>query len=482
MLTRLEVDGFKNLLGFRAEFGPLTCIAGPNGVGKSNIFDAIRFLSLLASNSLMDAARMVRGGEGRSGDPRELFWTDGERYAEMIRFGVEMVVPRHVHDDFGREAEATITFLRYDLELGYEPPTAMATLGRLILQREELRHIKLSDAPRHLRFPHSAKEFRGEILHGRRAGQAFISTVDKIEVDEKSGEELRRRVVQVHQDGGSRGPARPSPATQAPGTIISTGTQSSDPTILAARREFQSWRLLALEPAALRQPDHFTDAAAIGTDGAHLARTLYRLAHTPAPGSSVISPDRVFQTLASEVSDIVPIRAIRVDRNDRQELLTLEVQQINGPFLPARALSDGTLRFLALCIMEADPEVRGLLCMEEPENGIHPARLEAMVALLQRLAVDPHMPPGPDNPLRQVVLNTHSPGVVHLFHQRAPEALLFAQDARVRGPSGRETDTLRLRPLENTWRCDHENPGVSRGHILNYLNAVTGTQLTLDSQ
>lgn len=29
MLTRLEVDGFENLLGFHAQFGPFTCIAGP---------------------------------------------------------------------------------------------------------------------------------------------------------------------------------------------------------------------------------------------------------------------------------------------------------------------------------------------------------------------------------------------------------------------------------------------------------------------
>jgi AAA15 family ATPase/GTPase len=48
MLTRIEIDGFKNLLGFSAEFGPFTCIAGPNAVGKSNLFDAIEFLSLLA--------------------------------------------------------------------------------------------------------------------------------------------------------------------------------------------------------------------------------------------------------------------------------------------------------------------------------------------------------------------------------------------------------------------------------------------------
>jgi len=59
VLTRLEAHGFKNLLGFRADFGPFTCLAGPNGVGKSNIFDAVRFLSLLADHTLMEAALSV---------------------------------------------------------------------------------------------------------------------------------------------------------------------------------------------------------------------------------------------------------------------------------------------------------------------------------------------------------------------------------------------------------------------------------------
>ena len=40
MLTRLEVDGFKNLLDLNIELGAFTCIAGPNGTGKSNVFDA----------------------------------------------------------------------------------------------------------------------------------------------------------------------------------------------------------------------------------------------------------------------------------------------------------------------------------------------------------------------------------------------------------------------------------------------------------
>lgn len=45
MLTRIEVHGFKNLLNLSIDFGPFTCIAGENGTGKSNVFDAIQFLS-----------------------------------------------------------------------------------------------------------------------------------------------------------------------------------------------------------------------------------------------------------------------------------------------------------------------------------------------------------------------------------------------------------------------------------------------------
>jgi AAA15 family ATPase/GTPase len=38
MLTRLRVNGFKNLIDVDLHFGPFTCIAGANAVGKSNLF------------------------------------------------------------------------------------------------------------------------------------------------------------------------------------------------------------------------------------------------------------------------------------------------------------------------------------------------------------------------------------------------------------------------------------------------------------
>lgn len=49
MLTRLEVRGFKNLRHLTVELGPFTCIAGPNGVGKSSLFDAVQLSSWASS-------------------------------------------------------------------------------------------------------------------------------------------------------------------------------------------------------------------------------------------------------------------------------------------------------------------------------------------------------------------------------------------------------------------------------------------------
>src|SRR3954463_11407733 len=99
MLTRLKVSGFKNLVDVDVSFGPFTCIAGPNGVGKSNLFDAIRFLSALADQSFMEAARSVRDERGRTGDVRSLFHRVGDQCDEVMSFEAEMIVPAEGTDD-----------------------------------------------------------------------------------------------------------------------------------------------------------------------------------------------------------------------------------------------------------------------------------------------------------------------------------------------------------------------------------------------
>ncbi len=460
MLTRLEADGFKNLLGFSVDLGPYTCIAGANAAGKSNIFDVIEFLSLLADHPFMEAAQRLRSAGPRGGDPRTLFWDDGDSGEAVMTLAAEMIVPRVVEDDFGRQAEPTTSFLRYELKLGYTPPTqpgaGYAQLGGISLLGEELRHIKLGEAAAHLPWPHSKKHFRDSVVTGRRSGVAYISTT----LEDGQG------VVNVHQDAGSRGKPRTSPAARAPRTVVSTTTTSDDPTILAARREMQQWRLLALEPSAMRAPDAISDPNQVAPDGGHLAAAMFRLASTRS--------EEVYDEIASEASSLTDVRELTVDLDPHRELLTLQARIGDGPLLPARGLSDGTLRFLALCIIAADTESVGLLCMEEPENGIHPGRIHAMVELVRRLSVDPSEPPGTDNPLRQVLVNTHSPYFVQYQH---PDDLLLALPTSVRRLGANGT-TVRLVPLANSWRARAGSTTVSRGAIIEYLQRPPGTQLT----
>ena len=460
MLLRLEVDGFKNLVDFSASFGPFNCIAGENGVGKSNVFDAIQFLSLIADRSLLEAARAVRSSSHDGvGEPEHLF-TVGVSDRRM-RFAVEMVVPSQVSDDFGMVVEPTITLLRYEVEVGYAEPDGPVRHGRLVVEREELRHINRGDAHKHLRFPNNVRDFRNAIVLGERRTGKFISTPD----DEDR--------IFLHQDGGSRGrPKHPLPRRAAT-TVVSTINTADSPTVLAARREMQSWRRLALEPTALRAADRFVDPQVVQPDGRHLAAALHRIANE----SDARSPDDVYASIASRVSGLagVDLRSLWVDADETRQLLSIVVRDASGQELPARALSEGTLRYLALCVLLEDPTFTGLITMEEPENGIHPANLQQVVDLVRELAVDAQLAPGPDNPLRQVIVNTHSPAVVRLIGE---EDLLVARTRRAR-VDGRTLDAIQVLGMTGTWRPRGDDLSATRTDLLPYLAEPPGAQISL---
>jgi predicted ATPase len=459
MLTRLKVSGFKNLVDVDVRFGPFTCVAGANGTGKSNLFDAIQFLSKLADNTLLNAALSVRSEGGRTADLRHLFHRVGDRFADQMTFEAEMIVPPAGIDDLGQRAEASITFLRYRLTLGYKADGDLPMPGSLEILHEELAHINVGDAARHLRFPHKTA-WRGSVIKGRRVSE-FIST------QEKEG----KRIVKLHQEG-TAGRPREYLAATLPRTVLSSANAIESPTTLLARRELQSWRLLQLEPSALREPDDFTAPPRLGVNGAHMPATLNylaRIGQNGAPSGEAASP--VLDELAARLSELVEhVRKIRVDRDEHRQLLTLELTDRGGTPLPARSLSDGMLRFLALAVLSLDPREEGLICLEEPENGIHPERIPAMLQLLQDIAVDVESPEGMDNPLRQVIINTHSPAVVS---QVADDAILVS-DLQEMLVDGQPARTVSFRWLPDTWRCEAapETPPLARGRLLAYLNPV----------
>jgi predicted ATPase len=470
MLTRLKVTGFKNLVDVDVRFGPFTCIAGVNGVGKSNLFDAIMFLSALADKPLLDAARSVRDEDGRTSDIRSLFHRVGNDFGSRMTFEAEMIVPQKGIDDLGQEAHASITSLRYAITIGYRAENGHK-LGGLELLREELTHINIGDAPKHFLFPHSATNWRNSAVLGRRSGGAFIST-------EEEG-----RVIKLHADaseitGRHGGRPRSILAANLPRTVLSNVNATENPTALIAKREMQSWRLLQLEPAALRKPDEISAPTKLGADGSHLAATLYHLPKTQlnveqgGSGGEEDITEAVYSKVANRLSELIDdVKNIAVDYDEKRELLTAIVTGRDGTPHSARSLSDGTLRFLALAVLELDTEASGLICLEEPENGIHPERIPAMLNLLKDIAMDTDESVGPDNPLRQVIINTHSPAVV----AQIPEDSLLVAESIEMNESGKRFKAVRFCPLPDTWRqkkATGEVEVVSKGKLLSYLNPV----------
>lgn len=77
------------------------------------------------------------------------------------------------------------------------------------------------------------------------------------------------------------------------------------------------------------------------------------------------------------------------------------VQLVDGTFVPADEMSEGLLYFLAFAALP-HLEPASLLLIEEPENGLHPARISEVMRILRDISET-----------TQVVLATHSPLVIN---------------------------------------------------------------------
>ena len=465
MLTRLRVRGFKNLTDVDLWLGPFTCIAGVTGVGKSNILDAIAFLSALSSMPLVEAALSVRDENLRTGDIRSLFHRFGESFGKEMWFSVDMIIPRFGFDDLRQKAEASSTYLQYDLKLRYKDDLQSGETGRLEIAEEKLIHIKLEEASRRLGFPFSL-EWKKTALHGHRT-TPFIST----DIDKPAS-----TFIKIHQDGRA-GATRKLSAANLPRTALSAMTAAETPTATLAKREMQSWKLLHLEPSSLRAPDIFNAPTNLGSYGSHLAATLYRMATQSPDGKRAVNSIDVYARVANRLSELInDVNQLEVERDEKRQLFTLYVAGSDKTRHPARSLSDGTLRFLALATLEEDRSTEELLCLEEPENGIHPKRIAAILRLLQDIAIDPGHAVDENNSLRQVLINTHSPLVVA---QIPDDTLVVAVPKRIVN-RGSSYTILTLSSLADTWRTDKAHMlSVARGHVSEYLSAIAPPPILL---
>ena len=405
MITKFEISGFKTFSEFSIEFSPFTIIAGPNGSGKSNLFDALQLLSKIAETDLQDAFQKQRG------ESHELFTlnTDGS-YADEIRFAVELLIDKKISDKFGGDEKLTYTRLRYELNIRRSKDHR--NFERLTVAYEKLEPIPKSEDNWFRKYitTSNTQHWRPK-AHG--GAKPFINTV---EVD-------GRLEIFMRQDGGARR-GRPSPALGTEQTVLSSVSKIDFLHVFAVKQEIISWRFLQLNPVELRKPSSLQAKDIISVDGSNLPAALARMQ----------SDDKtIIQDLSREVHQLLPsIKKLELYFDEPHQQYVLYTNMTDGRRFSSRVLSEGTLRLIALCAFKYDNQYNNVLCFEEPENGIHPYRLSYMIRLLSELSTDFNdVPEDLEEPasLRQLLINTHSPGLLAsllALKQQVPFTALFA--------------------------------------------------------
>lgn len=157
-------------------------------------------------------------------------------------------------------------------------------------------------------------------------------------------------------------------------------------------------RLVRFDPDALRKPSglipetepvSFLDERGHGLAGVYFA---IRNRNDDAFASIVADVRRHFET----------VKHLRVKAVTTSEVV-LEAELADGTRVEAKRFSEGLLHYLAFAAL-AHLEPASLLLVEEPENGLHPARIAEVIRLLRTIV---------DEKGTQVVMATHSPLVVN---------------------------------------------------------------------
>jgi predicted ATPase len=175
----------------------------------------------------------------------------------------------------------------------------------------------------------------------------------------------------------------------------------------------------------MRKTAKLNDNAFLRSDGSNLPAFLYRL-QTKDPSS--------YSVIRSTVQQVAPFFDDFLLRPDplNEEAIRLEWKHKNSDqYFGASALSDGSLRFIALATLFLQPESLrpSIILVDEPELGLHPYAITMLAELAKQASTS-----------TQVIMSTQSALLLDHFE---PEEVLVAE--RVNGSTSlRRLDDSRL--------------------------------------
>jgi predicted ATPase len=363
MINAICVQNFRSIKDLTVHLGPLNVLLGKNGAGKSNFLDSLAFLADATEMGVRPA--LLR--ENRRSFEDVVY---AREQHQIITIQIEVWHNRLSFDD-GND------LLFYQVGFGLNPVTGRdVEVGMEQLWR--VRRPFLVDANR---------------LHPH--GQAF-----EYLPAEKAPLLDAQRVWREDSD------AAETFAFSAHRTALSQlADRMRYPHAIALADALRQFKVFRLDPQAMREPAMVKYQAELQPDGSNLAAVLDEM-------------DRdVLEAITSELRVAVPgLDSVKLEAAGPGKKIITVREKNNLTFYPHQ-ISDGTLRFLALAAIAHGAVTAPLVAIEEPENGISPARLFQLVELLRN-----HTKSG-----QQVILTTHAPYLVDCLQPE--ELIVFTRNA-----------------------------------------------------
>jgi predicted ATPase len=382
----------RNVLSFgpespELELQALNVLIGPNGSGKSNLIEAVAILQAAPGN-LLDPIQSSGGGIG------EWLWKGSERSPVA-------------------EIDATVVY----------PQGKMPLRHRLSLTMVEQRAELVDEAIENER-PDRKSDHDVYFYYRYQHGRPVLNVRTNPDSDGRIRRELKPEDLLVNQSVLSQ---RKDPDRYPELTYL--GNE------YARCKLFREWNLgRNTKPRRPQATDLVSDF--LQEDAANLALVLNDLEHRSGG---------LRRTLVEKLKDAdgsIEDFSTKVQGGTIQ--LFLHYQGLRSP-VPATRLSDGTIRYFCLLAVLCHPEPPPLICLEEPELGLHPDLLPGLADLL----VDA-------SHRMQLIVTTHSDTLVDGL-SKVPEAVVVCEKGNAstemcRKTSGELAKWLKDYGLGQLWR------------------------------
>ncbi len=369
MISRFSVKNYKSLMDVNVNLFPLTVVLGPNSAGKSNLFDALNLVArLVTKKNIKEAFESHRGLPIESISYSEGDITDlKNKENHIISFEIDVVLTEQVVLD----VEQRIRDLR---------------------KRIDTPHLPNEEKPRV-----TEKYLRYRIELDIQPETGIVRVIDEALVALRKNGEVRSRNPFISKSGGKirlRMEGQSHPTFHDVGldyTIVSTPLYAPHyPHITAFREELSRCLFYYFEPRKLmRESNAIADVTTPTPEGGELA-AFYHTVKVKKP--------KHFESLKLAARQILPrLTDLDIQRTEKAELF-LKITEDSASY-SNQLISEGTLRVLGLLAILSPITGASTVGYEEPENGVHPRRLQNIAELL-RNAADGN---------RQILVNTHSP-------------------------------------------------------------------------